>query len=165
MRSFLWLGLLEAGLCYLGYLSTYLFSGNASLLNLPFMNSIHWPQLLQLSGDVNAIAGTVFLAGVVTAQVGNAFACRTSKAHITQMGWGSNKTLLGGILLSLVLIAGLIYISPLAEAFDNAIFPFIIWPALLLYAPVLYTMDWFRKSLIRWTEKKQEDRPSGVSSQ
>jgi magnesium-transporting ATPase (P-type) len=44
-RSFLWLGLLEAGLCYLGFLSTYLFSGNASLLNLPFLNAMHWPDL------------------------------------------------------------------------------------------------------------------------
>lgn len=29
-RAFLWLGLLEAGLCYLGFLSVYLFSGNAA---------------------------------------------------------------------------------------------------------------------------------------
>ena len=76
------------------------------------------------------------------------------------MGWGSNKTLLGGILLSLLLITGLVYVLPLAEAFDNQIFPFILWPPLLLYALVLYTMEWLRKGLIRWTEKKQENRPS-----
>ena len=159
-RSFLWLGLLEAGLCYMGFLSTYLFSGNVSLLNLSFLNAIHWPHLLVISGDVDAVARTVFLAGVVTVQIGNAFACRTSKAHTTQMGWGSNKTLLGGIILSLLLIAGLVYVPPLAKAFDNQIFPFILWPAILLYALVLYTMEWFRKRLIRWTEKNQENRPS-----
>jgi len=160
MRSFLWLGLLEAGLCYLGFLSTYLLSGNASILNLTFLNAIHWPHLLVISGDVDAVARTVFLAGVVTVQVGNAFACRTSKAHNTQMGWGSNKTLLGGIALSLLLIAGLVYVLPLAEAFDNQIFPFILWPPLLLYALVLYTMEWLRKGLVRWTEKNKEERPS-----
>jgi magnesium-transporting ATPase (P-type) len=144
----------------MGFLSTYLFSGNVSLLNLSFLNAIHWPHLLVISGDVDAVARTVFLAGVVTVQIGNAFACRTSKAHTTQMGWGSNKTLLGGIILSLLLIAGLVYVPPLAEAFDNQIFPFILWPALLLYALVLYTMEWFRKRLIRWTEKNQENRPS-----
>ncbi len=159
-RSFLWLGPLEAGLCYLGFLSTYLFSGNVSLLNLSFLNAIHWPHLLDISGDVDAVARTVFLAGVVTVQIGNAFACRTSKAHTTQMGWGSNKTLLGGIVLSLILIAGLVYVPPLAEAFDNQIFPFIFWPALLLFALVFYNMEWFRKSVIRWTEKKQENHPS-----
>jgi Ca2+-transporting ATPase len=159
-RSFLWLGLLEAGLCYMGFLSTYLFSGNVNSLNLSFLNAIPWPHLLDISGDIDAVARTVFLAGVVTVQIGNAFACRTSKAHNTQMGWGSNKTLLGGIVLSLLLIAGLVYFPPLAEAFDNQIFPFIFWPALLLYALVLYTMEWFRKSVIRWTEKNQEYRPS-----
>ena len=35
-RSFLWLGLLEAGLCYLGFLSTYLFSGNANYSTNPY---------------------------------------------------------------------------------------------------------------------------------
>ncbi len=29
-RSFLWLGMIEAGLCYIGFLSTYVFSGNVS---------------------------------------------------------------------------------------------------------------------------------------
>jgi magnesium-transporting ATPase (P-type) len=159
-RSFLWLGLLEAGLCYLGFLSTYLFSGNVSSLTLPFLNAIHWPLLLVISGDVDAIARTVFLAGVVTVQIGNAFACRTSKAHNTQMGWGSNKTLLGGIVISLLLIAGIVYVPLLAKAFDNQIFPFILWPALMLYAPVIYTMEWFRKGLIRWTEKNHENRLS-----
>jgi magnesium-transporting ATPase (P-type) len=159
-RSFLWLGLLEAGLCYLGFLSVYLFSGNVSLLNLSFLTSIQWPRLMDISGDVNAVASTVFLTGVVTVQVGNAFACRTSKAHTTQMGWGSNKTLLGGIALSLLIIVGLVYIPQLAEAFDNQIFPPILWPVLLIFALVLYTMEWFRKSLIRWTEKNREIHPS-----
>jgi potassium/sodium efflux P-type ATPase len=161
-RSFLWLGLLEAGLCYLGFLSTYLFSGNASLLNLPFLNAIHWPDLFNISGDVNAVASTVFLAGVVTVQVGNAFACRTSKAHTTQLGWWSNTTLLGGIVLSLLMIAGLVYLPPFANAFDNQVFPFVLWPLLLLYAPVLYIMEWFRKGLIRWTEKNQANRSSSI---
>jgi len=159
-RSFLWLGLLEAGLCYIGFLSTYVFSNNVFLLNLPFLNAIHWPYLLNIHGNVNAVASTVFLAGVVTVQVGNAFACRTSKAHITQMGWGSNKTLLGGIALSLFIIVGLVYISPLAKAFDNQVFPFVLWPALLFYALVLYTMEWFRKGLIRWTENNQGNHTS-----
>jgi magnesium-transporting ATPase (P-type) len=157
-RSFLWLGLIEAGLCYLGYLSTYLLSGNVSLLNISFLNNIHWPYLLNISGDVNGVASTVFLAGVVTVQVGNAFACRTSKAHTRQLGWVSNKTLLGGIALSLVIIAGLVYIPPLADAFDNEVFPMVIWIGLLMYAPVLYTLEWFRKGMVRRSGRLVEYR-------
>lgn len=157
-RSILWLGLLESGLCYLGFLSVYLFSGNVGLLNLSFMNAIPWPHLWDIPGDVNAVASTVFLAGVVTAQVGNAIACRTFKAHTTQIGWGSNKTLLGGIALSLLIITGLVYIPPLAKAFDNQVFPLVLWPALFLYAPVLYSFEWIRKGLVRILEKNQENR-------
>jgi P-type Ca2+ transporter type 2C len=154
-HSFLWLGFLEAGLCYLGFLSTYLFSGNVNILNLPVLNSIQWPILINLTGDVNALARTVFLTGVVTAQIGNAFAARTSKAHIRQMGWGSNKVLLGGIILALVIIISLIYFPPLARAFDNQILPLVFWPLLISYAPIVYTLEWFRKAIIRRMDKKQ----------
>jgi Ca2+-transporting ATPase len=153
MRSFLWLGLIEALLCYIGYFSTYLFSGNVSVLDLPFLNAIHWPHLFNISGDINAVASTVFLAGVVTVQIGNVFTCRTSKARNSQIGWASNRTLLGGILLSFLIIIGIIYIPSLAKAFDNQVFPTILWPVLLLYSLLLYSIDWLRKVAIRWREK------------
>ena len=151
-RSFLWLGLLEAGLCYLGFLSTYLFSGNVILLNQPYLNNINWPKLLVIPGDVNVVSRTVFLAGVVLIQIGNAFACRTSKAHNTQMGWGSNKVLLFGIVLALLMIIGMVYVPFLAKAFDNQIFPAVFWPILSFFALILYTLEWFRKALVRRKE-------------
>jgi magnesium-transporting ATPase (P-type) len=152
-RAFLWLGLLEAGLCYLGFISTYLFSGNANLLNQPFLNGINWPKLLVISGNVNVVARTVFLAGVVLVQIGNTFACRTSKAHNTQMGWGSNKVLLFGIALAVLLIVGGIYIPFLAKAFDIQAFPAVLWPILALFALILYTLEWFRKTIVRRRER------------
>ena len=161
-RSFLWLGFLETALCYVAFLATYYFSGHAGMLNLPFLSSIHWPLLLPVKGNVDQVAQTVFLAGVVVIQIGNAYACRTSKGHNTQMGWASNRTLLGGILLSLVLIIALIYFPPLAQAFDNQVFPVILWPFLFFFALLLYTIEWFRKALIRWIEKnKTVHRVSG----
>jgi P-type Ca2+ transporter type 2C len=160
VRSFLWLGLLEAGLCYLGFLCTYLFSGNVNLLNQPSLNTIHWPLYLVIPGNVDAVARTVFLAGVVLVQIGNTFACRTSRAHNTQMGWGSNKVLLLGIALALLMIAGMVYIPLFAKAFDNQAFPVILWPVLALFALVLYTMEWFRKGLVRQRERTRGNRLS-----
>ena len=159
-RSFLWLGLLEAGLCYVGFLSVYLFSGNVHLLNQPFLNQIYWPRLLTITGDVDTIARTVFLAGVVLIQIGNAFACRTSKAHNTQMGWGSNRVLLIGIGLALLMIIGLIYIPFLAKSFGNQVFPAVYWLILSLFALILYTLEWFRKALVRRKEKAHADQLS-----
>jgi P-type Ca2+ transporter type 2C len=156
-RSFLWLGLLEAGLCYLGFLSIYLFSGNVSQLNQPYLATINWPQFLILNGDVNAIARTVFLAGVVLVQIGNAFACRTSKAHNTQMGWGSNKVLLFGIGIALLMIVGMIYFPFLSNAFGNQAFPVILWPVLAFFALVLYTLEWLRKGILRQRERTRDN--------
>jgi magnesium-transporting ATPase (P-type) len=155
LRSFLWLGLIEAALCYLGFLAVYVLSGNATLLNLPFLASIPWPHMLDITGDLEATARTVFLAGVVTAQIGNAFACRTFTAHVTQMGWGSNKPLLAGAALSLVIIAGLVYLPPLQTAFDNQVFPTKLWLFLFFYALVIYTFEWFRKRLVQLIERKR----------
>ncbi len=151
-RAFLWLGLIEAGLCYLGFLFTYLFSGNANLLNQPFLNGINWPRLLVVPGNINVVARTVFLAGVVLVQIGNTFACRTSKAHNTQMGWGSNRLLILGISLALLMIVGLVYIPFLAKAFDNQAFPAIVWLILAIFALMLYALEWLRKAIIRLRE-------------
>lgn len=159
-RSFLWLGLLEAGLCYLGFLSTYLFSGNAYLLNQPFLNDFNWPKLFVIHGDINIVARTVFLAGVVLVQMGNAFACRTSKEHNTQMGWGSNKVLLFGIALAVLMIAGLVYIPFLAKAFDNQAFPAIFWPILVIFSLIVYTLEWLRKALVRRKDRSHASQLS-----
>ena len=108
-----------------------------------------------MQGDVNAVARTVFLAGVVLVQIGNTFACRTSKAHNTQMGWWSNKVLLIGIALALLMIIGMVYISPLKNIFDNQTFPAITWPILAFFGLILYTLEWFRKAIVRRREKSR----------
>lgn len=156
IHSFLWLGLIEAILCYLGYLSIYLFSGNANLLDLEFLSAVKFPHLLTINGDISAIARTVFLAGMVFAQIGNAFACRTAKARNTQMGWGSNPTLLAGIATAVAIILGLVYFPPLAHAFDNQMFPAVLWGVLIVYSLAIYTLEWLRKSLVRRSDKIQK---------
>lgn len=154
-RSFLWLGLIETALCYAGYLAVYLFSGNAAMLGIDALNTIHWPILFPEIQDVTLAARTVFLAGVVFAQIGNAFACRTFSARNTQMGWGSNRTLLGGIGLSLLILAALIYLPPLQRAFGNHAYPPGLWLLLFLYPLVLYTLEWLRKRLFQRIERKR----------
>ncbi|HTX92433.1 MAG TPA: cation-transporting P-type ATPase [Anaerolineales bacterium] len=157
VRSFLWLGLLEAGLCYLGFLAAFVFSGNAALLNQPIFNMIHWPHLWTIPADVRAVAKTVFLVGVVTVQIGNAFACRTAKAHNRQMGWGSNRVLLLGIAFALLLVVGMVYFPVLSRAFENASFPPIYWLFFALSALILYTLEWFRKGMLRRIAKPHPD--------
>lgn len=155
LRSFAWLGLIETTLCYLGYLSVYLFSGNAAMLNLNILKTIQWPIFFPSVSDIELTARTVFFAGVVMCQIGNAFACRTRTAHITQMGWGSNRTLLAGIGLSLIILVSLIYYPPLRNAFGNETFPPQLWLLLPANALLLYILEWFRKRILQFIEKRK----------
>ncbi len=66
-RAF-WLGSIEAALCYAGFFAVYLLSGNAAILQLPFLNLIPILEGLRLMiapDQVYKVAITVFHAGVV----------------------------------------------------------------------------------------------------
>ena len=151
IHAFLWLGMIEAVLCYAGFIAVYVLSGHAHELGIPFLETIMWPHWFSFIGPgiLERTAQTVFHAGVVISQVGNVFACRTFKAHNRQQGWFSNPTLLLGVVLELAVILVLIYIPPLAIAFDHTALPLFFWPALLLFAPALYVLEWMRKTFVR----------------
>lgn len=149
-HAFLWLGMIEATLCYMGFIAVYVLSGHAHGLGIPFLETIPWPHLFSFIGAdiVERTAQTVFHVGVVMTQVGNVFACRTFKAHNRQQGWFSNPTLLLGVVLELVIIWIMIYIPSLAVAFDHVALPLSFWPVLILFAPALYILEWLRKNFV-----------------
>jgi magnesium-transporting ATPase (P-type) len=164
-RAFLWLGMIEAALCYFGFLFVYFSSGNAGLLKIPLLERLSFPVILPVPADQVAImAVTVFHAGVVTAQIGNAFACRTEKGHSHRLGWLSNRFLLAGIAVEMAIILSLIYISPLARVFEHVPIPPYFWIGLSLYALVLYGFEWIRKSLARWKDRLLEQKTNGGTS-
>ncbi|MBP1701611.1 MAG: ATPase, P-type (transporting), superfamily, subfamily [Chloroflexi bacterium] len=141
-RAFLWLGLIEAVLCYSGFFLVY----QAPALKLPgYLGSI----LSTDPGQVGLLAMTVFFAGVVMAQVGNAFACRTEVNRGRALGWMSNRFLLFGVATEIVMILVLIYFPPLARAFNHVSLPLIWWVWLAPYGLFLYTLDWIRKLMVR----------------
>jgi magnesium-transporting ATPase (P-type) len=107
------------------------------------------------AGQDYILATTVFHAGVVMAQVGNAFACRTEKARGRQLGWLRNRFLLVGVGVELVLILLLIYVPALAVRFEHLPLPAAWWAGLAAYPFVLYGLDRLRKSLVRRLAKPQ----------
>jgi calcium-translocating P-type ATPase len=85
-------------------------------------------------------ATTVAWLGIVACQVGTAFAVRTDRASLRQVGVLSNKPLLGGIALALVFAALVVYVPLLQRFFGTAAlsgaqlatvapFPLIVWGA------------------------------------
>jgi len=163
-RAWLWLGPIEAGLCYLGFSLVYAAFGHADQVGLP---ALAWlqarnPLALPLE-DVHLLAATVFFAGVITAQVGNAFACRTEKGKGHLMGWLTNRWLLAGVAAEVLLALGLIYLEPWQALFEFRPLPAMYWIVLCSYAPVLYVLERTRKSAVRFLDRVRQRQARGGS--
>ena len=159
-RSFLWLGLLEAALCYMGFFSVYLFSGNAGALSLPLLAELPYPDFLRLeipAERVGQMAATVFHAGVVMAQVGNAFACRSSTLRNTRLGWGSNRLLIYAAILEVAGIIIIIHQETIAGYFDHVNIPLRYWLGLALFPFIIYGFEWIRKQLARMLAPRYDE--------
>lgn len=147
-RSFLWLGLLEAALCFFAFY----FINN--WLDVPFLQSLHALIFSNLPHTAQYdLAITVYYAGVVMAQVGNAFACRTERNRGRSLGWFNNPALLRGIVIELAILFSLIYFRPLASLFEHLAIPPVIWIGLILFPMIIYGLDWLRKWFVRWRER------------
>jgi Ca2+-transporting ATPase len=148
IRAFLWLGLIEAAMCYVGFFSVYLFSGNIDMFGMPFLAQIPFPSFLRLSltkEQVELMAVTVFHAGVVMSQV----ACRSEATRGRSLGWASNRYLLFAVLVEIVGIVILIYWAPLAQRFEHIPLPIFYWVGLSIFSLSIYSIEWIRKHIVR----------------
>jgi Ca2+-transporting ATPase len=156
-RAFGWLGMIEAVLCFAGFLSVFVLSGHVDEIGLPFLAQvsvpIHWRLSLSF-GEALLVATTVYHAGVVTAQVGNALACRSDHLRSSSLGWLSNRYIWIGIIIELLAILAMIYVPFLARIFNHVPLPGWFWFGLALNAPVLYSIEWIRKLINRGLRKK-----------
>jgi len=153
-RAYLWLGPIEATLCFLAFALTYSAFGYGALVRLP---PIPWLEPFATArlglSQVHVLASTVFFAGVVTSQVGNAFACRTEKGKVHLLGWLSNRYLLLGIALEILMLIALIYVPFLSDLIGMTPLPLLLWPILGLFAPVLIALERIRKSAALGVER------------
>ena len=144
----LWLGGIETLLCYIAFGVVYLAAGYLAVPGLPRPDWLILPVGLADSADqVYVLATTVFFAGVVMAQVGNAFTCRRETPGVHYLGWFSNIFLLAGIVFEILLALALIYVRPLAALFGHVPLPPATWLGLVTFGPVLYVLDQLRKSV------------------
>jgi magnesium-transporting ATPase (P-type) len=165
----IWLGMIEAILCFMGFIAIFVLSGYTEEIGLPILANIFIPENWKLSlsfTEAKFLAATVYHAGVIMAQIGNAFACRSDRARSSNLGWLSNIYLLAGILIELAGIFGIIYIPFIAGVFNHTPLPAWMWAGLALYAPILYTVEWIRKAIQRALQKRKNDeKPSTLSFQ
>jgi magnesium-transporting ATPase (P-type) len=137
VRALLWYGLIEA----LAAMSAYF-----------FVNWRHgWPDApLAPEGTlVYRMATTMTLAGVVAAQVGAVFACRTNRASVFRIGLFTNRLVLLGVAIELVILGLLIYTPFLQRLFNTAPIGIREWAFVFAWTPVLFLADELRKALLR----------------
>jgi Ca2+-transporting ATPase len=150
-RAF-WLGMIESVLCFSGFLMIFVLSGHTERIGMPFLTGLSEFIDLKLSlsfKEAMILAATVYHAGVVTSQVGNALACRSDRTRSSYLGWLSNTYLLFGILVELAVVISIIYVPFLAKIFNHAPLPAWMWIGLGLNALVLYSIEWIRKAIMR----------------
>jgi Ca2+-transporting ATPase len=166
-RAF-WLGMIEATLCFAGFLSIFILAGHTDEIGLGFLaplaGLINFKLVLSF-GETAVLASTVYHAGVVSSQIGNALACRSNRTRSSALGWFSNKYLLIGILIELFGIISIIHVPFLADIFNHAPLSAWMWFSLALNAIILYSVEWIRKAIVRGFNKMSNGKSSTNSLQ
>lgn len=146
-RALLWYGLIEA----IAAMSAYF-----------FLNWLHgWPGApLAAEGTlVYRMATTMTLAGVVATQVGAVFGCRTDRASIFKIGFFTNRLVLLGIAVELILLGLLIYVPFLQGVFNTAPINLAEWAFVFAWTPVIFLADELRKVLLRRRRAERQTQP------
>ena len=102
-------------------------------------------------------ATTVAWLGIVTCQIGTAFAVRTDHASLRSVGVFANRFLLGGIAVSLAFAAALIYVPALNSFFGTA--P--LTPGQLAIAAPFPFNVWGADEMRRWVLRRRQRRAPG----
>lgn len=108
-----------------------------------------WGQMLAADNILYVQATTACLGAIIASQVGNVFACRSFKESIFKLGFFSNRLLLLGIAVE-VIIAVLIIYNPLGNLlFGTAPLEVTVWLALAPFCIVVLAADELRKFYLR----------------
>jgi Ca2+-transporting ATPase len=108
-----------------------------------------WGMPLGEADPLLHLARTVVFVGIVSTQVGTAFACRTERVSAFRVGLWSNRWLLVGIGLEIALTVALVYLPALQQFFQLEPMPFDLWLLVAPFGPLIFAADELRKWLVR----------------
>lgn len=134
--AFGWYGLLEAVFALVGYLLVNVVNG--------------WPAVpFAAEGELYARATTMTLAAIIFCQIGAVLGCRTTHASLWVIGIFSNRRIVLGIVVEILLLAALSYVPLLQDVFGTAPLLPADWAALAVLPVVMVLLDELRRWIVR----------------
>jgi magnesium-transporting ATPase (P-type) len=100
-----------------------------------------WGQTLTASDPLYLRATTACLSAIVVTQVANVFACRSETRPVTAKGILSNRLLVAGVVIELLVIAGIDYTPWGHRIFGTAAIGWTPWAVALPFAAALLGLD------------------------
>jgi Ca2+-transporting ATPase len=137
LHAYGFLGVIEAALAMGAFVWTYWVAGWRP----------GWP--MAAGGDLYRRATTMTLAGIVAAQAGNVFACRTARESVFRVGLLGNRLVILGVAAEVALLLLLIAVPSLRRVFGLAPLRFQEWGVLLAFPPVMLFLEEGRKWVVR----------------
>ncbi|QWV98697.1 cation-transporting P-type ATPase [Geomonas nitrogeniifigens] len=166
LRALVWLGSLMALFCFTGFFLLYGSYGYSDLSHLPRLDLVPYHErLASHDGRVYVLAGTMFFAGVIGAQAGNAYCCRSERFSVFRIGLFGNRFLLAGIAFQLLFCLALVYLPPLQRLFEVAALPPRFWGVIACYPLLLFLAEEGRKWWLRSREARRAAKgtPGGAT--
>ncbi len=161
-RAIFFLGAIQTILCYGAFFFVYAQAGVTNLAGIQVDHLPYLERLLSPEGRLYILATTAFHAGVVMAQIGNAFASRAFFSRTRDIGVFSNPGLLLAILYEVIIILGLIYFPPASALFEHLPLPPIYLLGLAMFAPVVFGLEWIRKAITRRIRRLRQKQAAGL---
>jgi magnesium-transporting ATPase (P-type) len=143
-RAWLWLGMIEAALVTGGFSLVLHDAGWAWGDATGLGSALHQDYL---------VATTMTFAGITACQIGTAFATRTSRTSLREIGFFSNPLLLWGIAFELLFAGALIYVPALQDIFGTASLD----PRYLAVLAVFPLVVWGSDELRRWVVRRRDE--------
>ena len=149
-RAWGFLGLISAVLVLAGFFAVLLAGGWHAGADVGEGDSLHgvWVQ-----------ATTMTFVGIVSCQLGTAFAARTELASLRSVGFFSNRLLLWGIAFELLFTACVVYLPFCQDVFGTAALD--LWMVLLVapFGLVVWGADELRRARMRAARERRQEEP------
>ncbi len=136
-RAYLFLGPIEA------------FAGLFGFFYVLNSGGWRWGEMLSSNNILYMQATTACLGAIIITQIGNVFACRSFRASVFSIGFFSNRLILFGIAIELILSAFIVYHPWGNKIFGTSSLGLNVWLILIPFGIGLLLAEELRKLYIR----------------